>query len=129
MGIEFQNPISRAGQPGRSVVFTFCGPAGLIEGGSNQKIALIVDTDSLAKVQDLRTLLQNELDIDNGIDIIFRESVKGKRIRTCQKLKKACLKGAITVEFVEVMPLTQNADGSASDSQPMPNATGQPEVI
>lgn len=35
---------------GRSVVFTFCGPAGLIEGGSNQKITLIVDIDSLSKV-------------------------------------------------------------------------------
>jgi hypothetical protein len=88
---------------GRSVVFTFCGPAGLIEGGSNQKITLIVDIDSLSKVQDLRQLLQKELDIDYGIEIVFRESGKGgKRIKSCQKLKKACVKGAITVEFVEI---------------------------
>ena len=57
MGIDFQVPVSRGSAQGRSVVFTFCGPAGLIEGGSNQKIALIVDTESLTKVQDLRTLL------------------------------------------------------------------------
>lgn len=35
---------------GKSVIFTFCGPQGLIEGGSNQKISLIVDVDSLSKV-------------------------------------------------------------------------------
>lgn len=92
---------------GKSVVFTFCGPQGLIEGGSNQKINLIVDVESLSKVSDLRNLLQRELDIDNGIDIILKES-SGKRIKTTLKLKQACNKGAITVEFVEVGPSIQH---------------------
>lgn len=73
---------------GRSVVFTFCGPAGLIEGGSNQKISLVVDIDGITKVADLKTLLQRELDIDDGIDIVLKESGKGgKRIKTTIKLK------------------------------------------
>lgn len=90
------------GKTGRSVVFTFCGPKGLIEGGSNQKISLVVDTDNIQKVSDLKNLLQRELDIEEGIDIILRDKVGGKRIKTGLKLKQACLKGAITVEFIEV---------------------------
>jgi hypothetical protein len=39
---------------GKNVLFTFLGPAGLIEGGSNQKITLIVDVDSITRVSDLK---------------------------------------------------------------------------
>ena len=72
---------------GRSVVFTFIGPAGLIEGGSNQKITLIVDIDSIVKVSDLKSLLQRELDIDSGIDIILKDNIGCKRIKTVLKLR------------------------------------------
>lgn len=51
----------------RSVIFTFCGPQGLIEGGSNQKVTLLVDTESVQKVSDLIGLLQRELEMDEGI--------------------------------------------------------------
>lgn len=63
----------------------------------------------MSKVSDLKNLLMRELDIDDGIDIVLKESQKnGKRIRTIQKLKQACNKGAITVEFVESGPSNRN---------------------
>lgn len=57
MGVDVAGLISDktvSNSIGRSVVFTFTGPAGLIEGGSNQKITLVVDIDSITKVNDLK---------------------------------------------------------------------------
>jgi hypothetical protein len=38
-------------------------------------------------VSDLKNLLQRELDIEEGIEIILRDKVGGKRIKTGLKLK------------------------------------------
>lgn len=57
MGVDVAGLISDktvSNSIGRSVVFTFTGPAGLIEGGSNQRITLVVDIDSITKVNDLK---------------------------------------------------------------------------
>jgi hypothetical protein len=49
MGVDVDQLLS---QPllGKLVTFTFVGPAGLIEGGSNQSFALTIDTEGLQSV-------------------------------------------------------------------------------
>ena len=103
------------------VTFTFVGPAGLIEGGSNQSFALPIDVQALVSVQQMKGMLTNEIEIDSGIEIQLKH--RKVLINTLAKLKQACAAGKITVEFIEVADVAQT---SAIDSDFSKNFVSKP---
>lgn len=58
-----------------------------------------MDLAQLSKVSDLKDLLCAELGIDESIRVLLK--AQNKLIKTGAQLRRCCLKGAITVEFVE----------------------------
>ena len=56
----------------KTVLFTFTGPEGLIEGGDNQQYEMPIDFSNIDEVQQVKQMLTSELQMEPGIDLILR---------------------------------------------------------
>jgi len=116
MGIDIRE-LLRAAQPQRqfqeigtdrdgavkNVLFTFTGPEGLIENGNNQQYEMPIDFNDITEVEQVKYMLTNELQMDQGIDLILREKQSGQELQSVQDILIAIDSGeGILVQFIEV---------------------------
>lgn len=79
MGVDVEQLFTQHTKKGLVVTFTFVGPVGLIEGGSNQSFALQIDTEGLQSVDQIKDMLMQELEMDKGIELVLKTKL-GKQI-------------------------------------------------
>ena len=73
----------------KSVVFTFMGPEGLIEGGDNQQFEMPLDLSVIKTVSDIQNLLKKELVMDEGIDLILKNQTTGSDLNSEADIRHA----------------------------------------
>lgn len=86
----------------RTVIFTFIGPEGLIEGGDNQQFEMPIDFNQVVTVEKIKEILKKELVMDVGIDLILREKSSGQVLTQIGEVHIAIDSGdGILVQFIE----------------------------
>jgi hypothetical protein len=61
-----------------------------------------MDIERIQSVDQMKMILMQELEMDKGIDLIFK-TCKRALIANLTQLKSACYQGQITVEFIELL--------------------------
>ena len=87
----------------KTVLFTFTGPEGLIEGGDNQQYEMPIDFSNISMVQQVKEMLTSELQMEPGIDLVLREKQTGEELASIDDMLTAVDNGeGVLVQFIEI---------------------------